>query len=62
MNNNKLNGSSMRHTNPVEDLACNHFDSFLWDDFLMSSVMPGGRQGNTWFDLHQAKSERKKII
>lgn len=45
-----------RHTSPIDDLACNHFDNFLWDDFLMSRVIPEGLQGNTWFALHHHKA------
>lgn len=47
--------SGRRHTSPKDDLACNHFDNFLWEDFLMSKVIPEGLQGNTWFDLYQHK-------
>lgn len=42
-------------TNPADDLACNHLDNFLCDDFLISSVIPEGLQGNTWLDLHQSQ-------
>lgn len=35
------------HTNPDDDLDCNHFDNFLCDDFFMSSVTPEGLQGST---------------
>lgn len=55
-------------TSPAEDLDCNHFESFLCDDFLISRVMPEGLQGNTWLDLHIthanifSKSEREREI
>jgi hypothetical protein len=33
-------------TRPDEAFDCNHLDSFLCDDFLMSRVTPGGLQGS----------------
>ena len=33
-------------TRPDEDFDCNHLDSFLCDDFLISRVTPGGLQGS----------------
>lgn len=38
-------------TRPDDDLDCNHFESFLCDDFLISRVTPDGLQGKIWFDL-----------